>query len=268
VSTTSQAVLQHLPFLRRYARALTGSQASGDAYVAATVESLIASPKILDSSGNKRVALYRLFTKIWNSVPVNEKADAEESSLAPERHLTQITPRPRQAFLLVALEGFSEEDAAAILDCDLQALRTLVEESGRELAAEIATDVLIIEDETFIAMDIEALVESLGHKVIGVARTHAEAVALARQKRPGLILADIQLADGSSGLDAVNELLGTFEVPVIFITAYPERFLTGLRPEPAFLIAKPFQLAVVSAVASQALFFGRKARQRERQPTA
>ena len=268
MSTTSQAVLQHLPFLRRYARALTGSQASGDAYVAATVESLIASPKILDSSGNKRVALYRLFTKIWNSVPVNEKADAEESSLAPERHLTQITPRPRQAFLLVALEGFSEEDAAAILDCDLPALRNLVEESGRELAAEIATDVLIIEDETFIAMDIEALVESLGHKVIGVARTHAEAVALARQKRPGLILADIQLADGSSGLDAVNELLGTFEVPVIFITAYPERFLTGLRPEPAFLIAKPFQLAVVSAVASQALFFGRKARQRERQPTA
>jgi DNA-directed RNA polymerase specialized sigma24 family protein/CheY-like chemotaxis protein len=268
VSTTTQAVLQHLPFLRRYARALTGSQASGDAYVAATVESLIASPKILDSSGNKRVALYRLFTKIWNSVPVNEKADAEESNLAPERHLTQITPRPRQAFLLVALEGFSEEDAAAILDCDLPALRNLVEESGRELAAEIATDVLIIEDETFIAMDIEALVESLGHKVIGVARTHAEAVALARQTRPGLILADIQLADGSSGLDAVNELLGTFEVPVIFITAYPERFLTGLRPEPAFLIAKPFQLAVVSAVASQALFFGRKARQRERQPTA
>jgi DNA-directed RNA polymerase specialized sigma24 family protein/CheY-like chemotaxis protein len=267
--STSQAVLQHLPFLRRYGRALTGSQASGDAYVAATVESLIASPKILDSSGNRRVALYRLFTKIWNSVPVNDKADASSGpNLAPERHLTQITPRPRQAFLLVALEGFSEEDAAAILDCDLPTLRNLVEESGRELAAEIATDVLIIEDETFIAMDIEALVESLGHKVIGVARTHAEAVALAGQKRPGLILADIQLADGSSGLDAVNELLATFEVPVIFITAYPERFLTGLRPEPAFLIAKPFQLAVVSAVASQALFFGRKARQRERQPTA
>jgi DNA-directed RNA polymerase specialized sigma24 family protein len=267
--STSQAVLQHLPFLRRYARALTGSQASGDAYVAATVESLIASPKMLDSSGNKRVALYRLFTKIWNSVPVNDKADvSDESNLAPERHLTQITPRPRQAFLLVALEGFSEEDAATILECDLPTIRCLVEESGRELAAEIATDVLIIEDETFIAMDIEALVESLGHKVIGVARTHSEAVALARQKRPGLILADIQLADGSSGLDAVNELLATLEVPVIFITAYPERFLTGLRPEPAFLIAKPFQLAVVSAVASQALFFGRKARQRERQPTA
>ncbi|MFZ0607102.1 MAG: response regulator [Xanthobacteraceae bacterium] len=266
--STSQAVLQHLPSLRRYARALTGSQASGDAYVVATVESLIASPKILETGSNSRVGLYRLFTKIWNSVPVNGKAEASDDIvLPPEQHLAQITPRPRQAFLLVALEGFSEEDAAEVLDCDLQTLRGLVEESGRELASEIATDVLIIEDETFIAMDIEALVESLGHNVIGIARTHSEALALAKQKRPGLILADIQLADGSSGLDAVNELLGSFEVPVIFITAYPERFLTGQRPEPAFLIAKPFQVAVVSAVVSQALFFGRKARQRERKPT-
>jgi DNA-directed RNA polymerase specialized sigma24 family protein len=254
--------------LRRYARALTGSQSSGDAYVAATLESLIASPKILADSPNSRVGLYRLFTTIWNSVAVNGKAEAGDSVLAPEQHLTQITPRPRQAFLLVALEGFAEEDAAQILDCDLATLRNLVEESGRELAAEIATDVLIIEDETFIAMDIEALVESLGHNVIGIARTHTEAVALAKHKRPGLILADIQLADGSSGLDAVNELLGTFEVPVIFITAYPERFLTGERPEPAFLIAKPFEPATVSAIASQALFFERSARRRERRVPA
>ena len=197
--STSQAVLQQLPYLRRYARALSGSQASGDAYVAATLESLIASPQILGAGTDSRVALYRLFTKIWNSVAVNGKPEAGGAILPPEQHLTQIAPRPRQAFLLVALEGFSEVEAADVLDCDLPTLRGLVEESGRELAAEIATDVLIIEDETFIAMDIEALVESLGHNVIGVARTHAEAIALARKKRPGLILADIQLADGSSG---------------------------------------------------------------------
>ncbi len=266
--STSQTVVQHLPFLRRYARALTGSQSSGDAYVAATLESLLASPNVLEADLSPRVGLYRLFTKIWNSVAVNGKADVAGKTLPPEQHLSQITPRPRQAFLLVALEGFSEDDAAKILECDPPTLRNLVEESGRELAAEIATDVLIIEDETFIAMDIEALIESLGHRVIGIARTHSEAVALAKQKQPGLILADIQLADGSSGLEAVNEMLRSFEAPVIFITAYPERFLTGQRPEPAFLIAKPFQPAVVSAVASQALFFGRKARQRERQATA
>ena len=114
---------------------------------------------------------------------------------------------PRQAFLLVALEGFPETDAARILDVDVVTLRSLIEESGRELAAEIATDVLIIEDETFIAMELESLVESLGHRVLGVARTHSEALALTKNKKPGLILADIQLADNSSGLDAVNELL-------------------------------------------------------------
>jgi DNA-directed RNA polymerase specialized sigma24 family protein/CheY-like chemotaxis protein len=262
--STSQAVAQHLPYLRRYARALTGSQSSGDAYVAATLEALVEDPSVLETGSSTRIALYRLFTKIWNSLSINEATEPPGRELPVEQRLAQLTPKPRQAFLLVALEGLSEDDAAKVLDVDVPAVRGLVEESGRELAAEIATDVMIIEDETFIAMDLEGLVEGLGHRVLGVARTHAEAIALAKAKRPGLILADIQLADGSSGLDAVNELLRTFEVPVIFITAYPERFLTGERPEPAFLIAKPFQPATVSAVLSQALFFERKARRRER----
>ena len=169
---------------------------------------------------------------------VNGSGGAGGKNLPAEQRLSNLTPKPRQAFLLVALEGFSEQDAAEVLECDIATLRKLVDESGRELAAEIATDVMIIEDEPFIAMDLEGLVETLGHNVLGVARTHTEAVTLAKAKRPGLILADIQLADGSSGLDAVNELLRSFEVPVIFITAYPERFLTGERPEPAFLIAE------------------------------
>jgi CheY-like chemotaxis protein len=251
--------------LRRYARALTGNQTSGDAYVSATLEALIEDPSVIDEAGGPRVALYRLFTKLWNSVGLNKEATAVDPDMPADMRLAGLTPKPRQAFLLVALEGFSEEDAARILEADVAALRSLVEESGRELAAEIATDVLIIEDETFIAMDLETLVESLGHRVLGIARTHSEAVALARTKSPGLILADIQLADGSSGLDAVNELLKSFQVPVIFITAYPERFLTGERPEPAFLIAKPFQPAMVSAIASQALFFSRNAKTKKKQ---
>jgi DNA-directed RNA polymerase specialized sigma24 family protein len=262
--STSQAVAQHLPYLRRYARALTGSQTSGDAYVAATLEALIEDASVLDADCGPRVALYRLFTRIWNSVGVNGAPEPSEQGMPVEQRLAHITPRPRQAFLLVALEGFSEQDAAKILGVEVPRLRSLVEESGRELAAEIATDVLIIEDEAFIAMDLEGLVESLGHRTVGVARTHAEAIALAKNKPLGLILADIKLADGSSGLDAVNELIQSFEVPVIFVTAYPERFLTGERPEPAFLIAKPFQPATVSAIISQALFFERKARPRER----
>jgi len=263
----SQLVAEHLPLLRRYARALTGSQASGDAYVAAMLEALLQDGSLLDEKRGPRAGLFRLFTKIWNSIPINESAGAP-SLQASEQRLSNITPLARQAFLLLSLEGFSEEEVSYILDTDVVKIRELADTAGRELAAEIATDVLIIEDETFIAMDLESLVKNLGHNVIGVARTHTDAIALAKTKKPGLILADIQLADGSSGLDAVNELLKTFEVPVVFITAYPERFLTGERPEPAFLISKPFQPAMVSAVASQALFFQRNSKTRAKAATS
>ena len=251
----SQTVTRNLPYLRRYARALTGSQAAGDAYVAATLEAMIADRNTLESQLTSRVAIYQFFTKIWNSVPINHVRDQASLGMPAERRLSQMTPLPRQAFLLVALEGFTESEAAQILDVDVTGLRGLIGESGRELAADIATDVLIIEDEAFIAFDLEGLVESLGHSVIGIARTRDEAVAMAGKKRPGLILADIQLADGSSGIDAVNDMLASFEVPVIFITAYPERLLTGERPEPTYLITKPFAPEMVKAMVSQALFF-------------
>lgn len=264
----SQTVARHLPFLRRYARALTGSQGSGDAYVTAVLEALLEDPANLPAEEDPRIGLYRTFTRIWNSVPVNGAADTSQVNLPAEARIARLTPLPRQAFLLISLEGFSEEEAARILGVEANELRRMLDSAGQELAEEIATSVLIIEDEPLIAMDIESVVERLGHDVLGVARTHKEAVKLARGKRPGLILADIQLADGSSGLDAVNELLQSFEAPVIFITAYPERFLTGERPEPAFLIPKPYQPSTVSAVISQALFFDRKAHRPQERASA
>jgi DNA-directed RNA polymerase specialized sigma24 family protein len=124
--STSQAVAQHLPYLRRYARALSGSQASGDAYVAATLEAVVQDPKVLEQGASTRIALYKLFTKIWNSVSLNGKAGAAELNQPVERHLAQIAPKPRQAFLLIALEGLSEDDAAKVLDIDVPTLRDLV----------------------------------------------------------------------------------------------------------------------------------------------
>jgi len=264
----SQMVSEYLPFMRRYARALAGRQSAGDACVEAALKAILADRGIFEAATRPRVALYRVLTKIWNSTDLNDTSEPRDTQLPVERRLAQIPRLPRQAFLLVSLEGFSEHETAEILDTDAAAVRDLVKEAGRELAAEIATDVLIIEDEALIAMDLERLVEDLGHRVIGVARTHSKAVSIAKAHAPGLILADIHLADNSSGLDAVNELLPMFEVPVIFITAYPERFLTGERPEPAFLIAKPFQPTAVSAIISQALFFERNARRSDRRATA
>jgi DNA-directed RNA polymerase specialized sigma24 family protein len=180
----AHAVAQHLPYLRRYARALTGNQASGDAYVAATLEALVKDPDLLESSYPPRVTLFQLFSTIWNSLSVNETIEPATNPGAPERHLSQITAKPRQAFLLISVEGFPEEHAARILDVDIPALRRLLDESSRQLAAQIATDVLIIEDEALIALDLEALLENLGHRVVGVARTRSEAAAIARNKRP------------------------------------------------------------------------------------
>jgi DNA-directed RNA polymerase specialized sigma24 family protein len=256
----AEVVGPHLPYLRRFSRALTGGQQSGDAYVEALLETLIADPATMEGAKNPRVSLYGLLCRLWSSIRLNlaasEPRDHWEKSAQVK--LASISPRPRQAFLLTAVEGFSKEEAAEILETDEAGVDALIDEASREISAAMATDVLIIEDEPLIAMDIEEIVNQLGHRVTGIARTRKEAVAIATTEQPGIILADIQLADGSSGIDAVNDLLAEFSVPVIFITAYPERLLTGQRPEPAFLITKPFVPDMVKAMIGQALFFDTK----------
>jgi CheY-like chemotaxis protein len=174
---------------------------------------------------------------------------------AANRNLDTLAPKARQAFLLVAVEEFAPREAAAVLGIGVDELQGLIDEAGREIAKQIATDVVIIEDEPLIALDLERLVTELGHRVVKIARTERQAIDTVQRVRPGLIMADIQLADGSSGLDAVNEILRSFSVPVIFVTAFPQRLLTGKRPEPTFLITKPFHADNLKAVISQALFF-------------
>jgi DNA-directed RNA polymerase specialized sigma24 family protein/CheY-like chemotaxis protein len=247
----------HLPYIRRYARALTGDQRTGDNYVRVALEALAAGEKALDTRLTPRVALYHVFHTIWCSTGAQlEPADEDASRADDAAHrLLRIAPRSRQAFLLTALEGFTPSETAQILDTSFDDIEHLIAEAQAEIDAELATDVLIIEDEPVIAADIEGLVRELGHDVVDIAATRKEAADAAVRKRPGLVLADIQLADGSSGIDAVKDILGRFDVPVIFITAFPERLLTGERPEPTFLITKPFQPETVKAAIGQALFF-------------
>jgi DNA-directed RNA polymerase specialized sigma24 family protein len=255
--SVGEQVAEHLPYLRRFARALTCSQESGDAYVVATLEAILADPAAFPSDLPTRIALYRTFLKL-----VDDIADAREPSKrtshpglnAIKRNLNALAPKARQAFLLVSFEEFSPVDAALVLDSDTGELQRLLDEAGREIARQMATDVIIIEDEPLIALDLERLVSDLGHRVVKIVRTEGQAIEAVERMRPGLVLADIHLADGSSGLDAVNKILRTVSVPVIFITAYPQLLLTGVRPEPTFLITKPFHPDNVKAVISQALF--------------
>jgi DNA-directed RNA polymerase specialized sigma24 family protein len=253
----STRIAPHLPYLRRFSRAVTGSQTSGDAYVAAALEALIADTSIFPEASSDRIALYKLFSRLFSStnIAIPQPAPGFAWEQRAARNLSSLSERPRQAFLLVSVEGFDNAQAAEVLDVDTDTFTALLNQASEEISRQVATEILIIEDEPLIAMDIEQLVEGLGHKVTGIARTHREAVAMFSKTNPRMILADIQLADGSSGIDAVNDILTTQSIPVIFITAFPERLLTGERPEPTFLDTKPFNPDMVKALISQALFF-------------
>ena len=252
-------VAANLPYLRRYARALTGSQHTGDAFVRATLEAALADEQLKSSLAGGRVPLYKAFNKVWSSAYLEVAADDEgepNHEHAAQDRLRAITPLNRQALLLTTLEDFSIPEAAEVMDMDPADVETMVQEAVDEIDRESATSVLIIEDEPLISMQLEDLVRSLGHEICGTAATRTQAQQVVAERTPGLVLADIQLADGSSGLDAVDDILAIDSVPVIFITAYPERLLTGDRPEPTYLVTKPFQESTVRAAISQALFFG------------
>lgn len=252
----SNILAPHIPLLRRYARALTGSQRSGDAYVAATLQALIEDRSAFDMSLPPRVALYRVFHAIWDSAHI-DPLPSDSSSLAAkaQERLRALTPLSRQALLLTTVEGFTTDETARIIGRPWSEVTGLVAEARAEIERQTRARVLIIEDETLIAIDLSDIVSKLGHEVVATADTASKAIAAAAQHQPDLVLADIQLADGSSGIDAVNEILHRVAVPVIFITAFPDRLLTGERPEPTFLITKPYLEETVQAAVSQALFF-------------
>jgi CheY-like chemotaxis protein len=257
-SSLGHQVATQLPFLRRYARALTGSQAAGDALVRALLEGALRDAATRASISGGRVGLYRAFTSLWAAQHGAREATplpAGEHEAGAQARLAAITSLARQALLLTTLEEFSPAQAGEVLGLAASEVTALVAEAITEIEREQATSVLIIEDEPLISMQLEDLVAGLGHTIFGTAATRSQAIEVMGSAVPGLVLADIQLADGSSGLDAVDDILAIASVPVIFITAYPERLLTGDRPEPTYLVTKPFQEATVRAAISQALFF-------------
>ncbi|MFN0114537.1 MAG: response regulator [Paracoccaceae bacterium] len=252
----SDAIAKDLPFLRRYGRSLTGSQISGDHFAAATLEAILEDGSMMQASPDPKVALFHIFHRLWSSAgaPLGEP-DTDLSARAQDR-MAFLTSDAREALLLNVIEGFSAGQVAAILGTEPAEVGRLVSAAFDEMAASMVGAVMIIEDEAIIAADIAEIVVGIGHRVTGTARTRSDAVALALADRPDLILADIQLADRSSGIDAVREILHEFpDTPAIFITAFPERLLTGERPEPAFLITKPFSEDQLRSAVGQAMFF-------------
>lgn len=252
----TETLAPHLPYLRRYGRALTGTQDAGDSFVRQTLSALLSGERKLPEGASPRLGLYRVFHAIWAAdAKLDPRADKSGNSARPDGLLKALAPTGRAALLLTSVEAFSLEEASFVLDQTPQAVEQAILGAQEVIDRLLASRVLIIEDEPIIALDLENLLTELGHHVVATAATREEAVAKARAERPGLVLADINLGEGGSGIDAVTEILESFDIPVIFVTAYPERLLTGERPEPTYLIAKPFLPETIQATVSQALFF-------------
>ena len=254
----AHAIAEHLPYLRRYARALCGTQKSGDAYVRACLETIVADPSVIGSDTTPRVAPVSAVPQAVGQRQRRRALGGElpaATTAGVEKKLGELTPARRQALLLTAMEGFNVSDTARILDVGEEEVKQMVAQAVREISDQPSTKVLIIEDEPIISLDLQSIVREMGHTVAAIATTRDEAVRAARKTEPGLVLADIKLADGSSGIDAVRQILSEVQVPIVFITAYPERLLTGERPEPTFLVTKPFVPETVRVAVSQALLF-------------
>ncbi len=245
-SMRHQELVRALPYVRRYARALTGSQRAGDALVAESLKELVSgsSEAAGGSARGVRLALYRLATQQFGR--------RGAASLRGDK----LTLRQRELLLLTQLEELPLDDAATIVGIDARAAEDELGQAREHLRDAAETDVLIIEDEPIIAMDIEELVRSCGHRVVGVAATESEAVEMAANTEPGLILADINLGTGGDGTNAVARILRRHQAPVIFVTAYPERLLTGETVEPAFVITKPFDPMTLAIATYQAVTGG------------
>jgi CheY-like chemotaxis protein len=240
------ALIRALPYARRYARALTGSQSRGDEVVAEALQQVLTNPpESLAADPGARVALYGA---------IGDRVRGGDA--APAIDLTEMSMLQRMLLLLTALEEQPLTAAAAacrVLPATAELELRLARDS---LRTGVATRVLIIEDEPIIALDIQELVERCGHSVVGIAATEAEAVAIAEAERPGLVLADINLGAGGDGASAVARILKHLTAPVIFVTAYPERLLTGEAVEPAFVITKPFDPTTLAVATFQAVTRG------------
>jgi CheY-like chemotaxis protein len=256
----TQSFAPHLPYLRRYARALAGSQQSGDSYVRATLSALMDGDQTVAEGVSPRVGLYQVFHAIWSTASgtVNDATQPgldQRRPTAPEARLAMLDAQKRAALLLTAVEAFSVDEAAFIVSELPEEVERSILGAQSAIDRQLVSRVLIIEDEPIIGLDLDNLVTELGHTVVGIAASRSEAVAKAVAERPGLVLADISLGEGGSGIEAVAEILESFDIPVIFITAHPEKLLTGERPEPTYLVAKPFLPESVQATVGQALFF-------------
>ena len=256
MSLIVQEIEKHLPLLRRYARAMSGSRDLGDRIAEHALITFLRNKESLEGDMELKVVLFRALQDARGDLKYRLEADADHALSRANRHLARLTPGSRDAFLLSAFEDFSHEQIATILRRPTEEIEGLIAVARKDLSHLVSGRILVIEDELFVAHELSDIVTDMGHSVIGTAPTSEDALEIAEAEEPDLILSDIQLANGGSGIKTVGKILRFYPMtPVVYITGFPERLLTGKGPEPAFLVTKPYTRDQVRSAVSQAMFF-------------
>jgi CheY-like chemotaxis protein len=250
-----QAVTKHLPGLCRYAHALAGSRQRGDAYIEICLEVLREDPRWLGRQKTLRLDLFKLLHAVIDRLDGDAMLDADSVPGEENRMrdaVLSLSPERRRLVLLLSFEDLKTADLAYIMGLEETAVKAQLQHAWKDIYQRPQARVLILEDEELIADLISDTVEELGHTVIGVASNERSAVELARAMEPELVLADVRLR-GGSGARAVEAIRGQSNVPVIFITGYPDGVKTGVDE---YVMAKPFRPEDLKQTIAHALKHG------------
>lgn len=247
-------IVAEIPALRRYAACLTGSIAAGDRLIGKALRAILAGQVHLVPLAGMRLALLRALHEAWEpaeeagsvATPADDRPNAG-------RLIQLLPPLTRAAVILTRSEHLSAAEAAFVLRVEPAEIHYRLQAAEQEFERVMARRVLIVEDDVFTAIDLEDLVTSLGHRAIGPAMTRTQAVHLAMREEPDLILSDVRLDEQNAGIDAIREIRDRMNVPVIFLTAYPDCFADRAILDNSYVIPKPFSDSMVSSIITNAL---------------
>ncbi len=248
----SRQLLYHLPYLRRYARALTADTTRGDDLVAEALPIALADPVTFGLERPDRLKLYGLLNGLCD-------ADGPRLSDLTGRHpmekaLAGLPEQERRLFLLVSLEELTVSEAGSVLGLDADAAQAAMTHAQTGLGSALTARIMIVEDDAIIAFDLEETVQRMGHIVCGTAANTQMALATAAEQQPTLALMDLRLAGGDSGITTAQILRQQSALPIIFVTAFGDelsrRGLDHLGP----VIRKPFSRNDIERAITQAVF--------------
>ncbi len=240
--------LAELRNLRRYAYCTLGNRNLSDMAVEAALNSLASDVAFVNGRAVSRLDLYRKVNEAASSTAGNVSAAAPSGLFA---NFQRLPRRVRQVAALRAIVGLPYGDISSIMDMSEKAVRRSYCEALLSMRDKPAA-VLIIEDEVFIALDLQQIVRNLGLSVAGIAKNRAEALRMAELARPKLILADYKLR-GDTGVDVVKAIRAQMTANVIYITSHPAAVTATRDREDDLVISKPFNPRAIAAAVQTSL---------------